>query len=266
MTTVGDLVQWLSAIAPLSLSEAWDNTGLLVGDPALEVKRVMTCLTLTDPCVREAVEERADFVVTHHPLPFRPLSRLVTEDWTGRRLWMLVTHSIAVYSPHTAWDSAARGINAQLAALLGAEELRPLVPRNADELSELGAGRIGTLPQPVDFSTIARRLTDALPHARPRGVVTKRQIRQVAIACGSGGSLLDAAIAAHADMMVTGEATYHACLEAEAAGVGLLMVGHYASERFAMENLASWMREHFAGLTVWAARSEADPVQELRYR
>ena len=67
---------FLQEFAPVHLAEDWDNVGLLVGDPGQEVKRIMTCLTVTPASAGEAVRERADLIVTHHPLPFRPLKRL----------------------------------------------------------------------------------------------------------------------------------------------------------------------------------------------
>jgi putative NIF3 family GTP cyclohydrolase 1 type 2 len=70
MTTLRDTCAFLDRFAPPSLAEDWDNVGLLVGDPAREIRRVMLCLTITPASAAEAVAERADLIVTHHPLPF----------------------------------------------------------------------------------------------------------------------------------------------------------------------------------------------------
>ena len=75
----------------------------------------MTCLTVTPQSAAEAVGRQADLVVTHHPLPFRALKRLVTTTTPGRLLWELITHRVAIYSPHTAFDSTIAGINQRLA-------------------------------------------------------------------------------------------------------------------------------------------------------
>ena len=64
-------------------------------------------------------------------------------------------------------------------------------------------------------------------------------------------------------LFVTGEARFHTLLEAEATGVGLILAGHFASERFAVERLAEVLAAKFPGLTVWPSRRERDP---LRYR
>jgi putative NIF3 family GTP cyclohydrolase 1 type 2 len=88
-----------------------------------------------------------------------------------------------------------------------------------------------------------------------------QQISRVAIACGSGGSFLKQAIAWDCDCLVTGEATFHTCLEAEANGVGLVLPGHFASERFALVALADYLGEQLAGIEVWASRTERDPLR-----
>lgn len=278
MLPLADVLDWLMQLAPLQLSEDWDNTGLLLGDRSGSVQRIMTCLTVTAAVADEAVEQQADLVVAHHPLPFRPIKRITTESQTGELLWRLASHGVSLYSPHTAWDSAERGINQQLAAQLNLRSVRPLVPHASDTKvsasqseAALGAGRYGELAEPLDLDAIVHLLSQRISGCRMRGVrargpsasSTSGLLRRIAFACGSGGSLLDSAIKADCQLFITGEATYHTCLEAESAGVHLLMIGHFASERFAMEVMAERMRQHFSGLTVWASRKESDPVQNF---
>ncbi len=71
-TSVADILQPLEAIAPLLLAESWDNVGLLLGCRTQEVQRLMTCLTVSQRTVDEAIAEGADLVISHHPIPFRP--------------------------------------------------------------------------------------------------------------------------------------------------------------------------------------------------
>src|SRR5262249_45637717 len=114
MHTVADLSDFLDAFAPPALAAEWDNVGLLVGDRAQKVDRIRTCLTITPPAAAEATRERADLIVTHHPRPFKPLKRLTADQPAGRILLDLISAGIAIHSPHTAFDSAAAGINQQL--------------------------------------------------------------------------------------------------------------------------------------------------------
>jgi len=86
-------------------------------------------------------------------------------------------------------------------------------------------------------------------------------VHKLAVACGSGGSFLAAARRQGCDAMVTGESTFHTCLEARSSGIGLILVGHYHSERFAMERLAEQLAAEYSDLSVWPSRIESDPIQ-----
>lgn len=269
-----EILDWLEQTAPLRLSEDWDNTGLLLGDPGGGVSRILTCLTVTPESVAEAIEHKADLVVAHHPMPFKPVQRITTGSYEGRLLWQLASNGIALYAPHTAWDSAEFGINAKLASHLELREVKPLIafesvaPKpqstgtDSTELT-LGSGRVGTLRAPMQVASIAAQLLGSLPAVRPRGVLTDREVSRVAVACGSGGSFLSAAARKGAELLVTGESTFHTCLEAKAMGVSLLMIGHFASERFSMEQMAAAMQSDLPELKVWASKNEVDPVELL---
>ncbi|MCS6975667.1 MAG: Nif3-like dinuclear metal center hexameric protein [Gemmatales bacterium] len=159
--TVGDVVAFLESFAPLNLAEAWDNVGLLVGDKNRPASRIMTCLTVTPTTVSEAVEAKADLIVSHHPVLFRPTQKLTSETPEGRLLLPLLRASVAVYSPHTAFDNCTGGINDLLSVRLGLVRVKPLRSRPAsrvkivvfvpdsdlakvsDALFEAGAGTIG---------------------------------------------------------------------------------------------------------------------------
>jgi dinuclear metal center YbgI/SA1388 family protein len=261
MTELRFVCDFLESFAPPHLAEEWDNVGLLVGNRERPVRNVMTCLTITPSSMEEAVARNADLVVAHHPLPFRPLKRLTTGDTTGRMLLRLIEASIAVYSPHTAFDSAGQGINQQLAERLRLTDIVPLQVNPADP-DGLGSGRYGRLPEPRRLSDIASQLKEmfALDGLHQVGS-DELTVECVAVACGSAGQFLDVARHAGCDMLVTGETTFHTCLEAEATGMALLLPGHYASERFAVETLAQRLGDQFPDITVWASKTERDPLR-----
>ncbi|MEM7479029.1 MAG: Nif3-like dinuclear metal center hexameric protein, partial [Planctomycetota bacterium] len=233
-----------------------------LGDSSGSVERIQCCLTLTPASVKEAIDKRAELVITHHPLPFKALSKITSSSGPGKMLWDLACHGCAIYAPHTAWDSAPLGINALLADKIGLAEVRAIIPAEDPQLAGLGAGRIGVYDEPKFLDEILNALHD-LPGLRPRAVLPNKEIKSVAICCGSGGSLLGKSIQEDCDLFLTGEATFHTCLEAEAANVSMLMLGHYASERFAMEHLASELNSQFATVEIWASEMETDPVENL---
>jgi len=261
MAGLHSLCDFLDQFAPLELAEDWDNVGLLVGDRQRDVTRVMTCLTITPRSVREAIDERVELIVSHHPLPFHPLKRLTTESTPGRMLLDLIRAGIAVYSPHTAFDSALDGINQQLAEGLGLTVIQALLPP-APDAREIGTGRWGALAEETTVIELAERLKAFLSLGGLHIVgPPDRKLRSVAVACGAAGELLEVAIRAGCDALVLGETNFHTCLEAEANDLALLLPGHYASERFAVEVLARRITDQFSELTVWASRRECDPLQ-----
>jgi dinuclear metal center YbgI/SA1388 family protein len=257
MTDVETIADFLEQFAPRRLAEDWDNVGLLVGDRSRTVERLMTCLTITPSTAAEAVDAGVDLLVTHHPLPFRPLKRLTSDTPGGRMLLELIAARIAVYSPHTAFDSASQGINQRLAEGLGLESIEPLVP---DE-EGLGTGRWGFLAQSLTLDGLLERTARFLSLERVQYVGELGQpLGSVAVACGSAGELLAPARELGCEAMLVGETRFHTCLDAEAAGVALLLPGHFASERFAVECLADVLARQFPDLEVWPARRERDPV------
>jgi dinuclear metal center YbgI/SA1388 family protein len=263
MATVGTVAECLEQFAPSSLAAEWDNVGLLVGDREWPVERVMTCLTVTPGTVAEALEGRANLIVTHHPLPFHALKTITADTTAGYLLLKLISAKVAVYSPHTAFDSARAGINQHLAIGLGLQEIAPLVVPHASE-PDVGVGRCGTLGEHFTLKDLVERVKGFLGINRLQVVGGDEQsVARVAIACGSGGSLLSAAIDNSCDCLVTGETSYHTCLEAAARGVALVLPGHFASERFALLSLADYLSDLLAGVTVWASRTEHDPVRRM---
>ena len=143
---------------------------------------------------------------------------------------------------------------------MGLNEIEPL-EKIPDEDPTIGSGRFGKLPGKLSLNGFLASVKEefGLEQLQFVGDLTQ-EISSVASACGSGGSFLDKVIAAQCDAFITGEANFHSCLEAKARGVALVLVGHYASERFAIEELATILKSNFADLDVWAASQESDPV------
>ena len=261
--SVDTLCQTLSQIAPLKRAEPWDNVGLLIGDRARLIERVMTCLTVTPEVVGEAIERGAGLIVTHHPIPFRPLKRITCDSITGQLLWRLIGGKVAVYSAHTAFDSADQGINQTWAESLGLTSIRPIEEPSED--NELGSGRYGRLPTPLPAREVIARCVELVSSgSEPRGVgPIDQEVTKVGFACGSGGSFVDAAARCGCELLITGEAAFHDCLAAEANGMALGLLGHFGSERFAMEQLAEKLAAEFPDLMIWASETESDPVRPI---
>lgn len=132
-----EVINFLEKMAPASLAEDWDNVGLLVGSPGKEIGRIMTCLDVTSSVVEEAIQKKADLIVSHHPLIFKGLKRINEDDPKGSIIYKLVKNDIAVYSSHTNMDMAEEGLNFYLATLLGLSDIKGLNTYKCNDLYKL---------------------------------------------------------------------------------------------------------------------------------
>jgi dinuclear metal center YbgI/SA1388 family protein len=113
---VQDLVDAMERIAPTRHAEVWDNVGLLVGSPEEELSGpLLLAIDLTEPVIAEAVRLKCGAVLAYHPPIFHPLRRLTTATGKERVILRAARAGIAVYSPHTAIDSAPGGMTDWLA-------------------------------------------------------------------------------------------------------------------------------------------------------
>jgi dinuclear metal center YbgI/SA1388 family protein len=259
MVTATDIALYLDQIAPPELAESWDNAGFLLGRRQTVVRRLLTCLTLTQPVAEEAVEWDARMIVTHHPILFRGTKRLTDESAEGRLVLTLAEAGIVVFSPHTRFDSSARGINHQIAESLGLRDILPMRPSRMD--SAIGAGRIGTLPAPVSRIEFLRRLQQQCRASYMEYSWGHQEtVSRVAIACGAGSEFLEDAMRLGCDTFVTGEARFHSVLEGQAHGINLVLMGHFASEQPGVAALASVLATQFPSVQCRASGREVSPL------
>ena len=100
LATVNDLVALLEELMPSNLAEDWDNVGLMLGRRGKTVKKILLALDLTKEVVEQAISQKADLIVTHHPAIFKKLKRVVDNDWQQDLLLTLAENGIAVYSEY----------------------------------------------------------------------------------------------------------------------------------------------------------------------
>ncbi len=240
---VRDVIQAVSEIAPPRLAESWDNVGLQVGDPSRAVKRIMTCLEVSENIVEEAVGRQVDVVISHHPLIFKPLRIIDGSQPVGAIISRLVRDDIAVISAHTNLDSACWSTNTVLAEKLGFEAHAPLVVAGEQDGGAAGARIPGpglrTRPsRPLGCRQLVQHVKQAMGLERVRcSGPGKEEIVEVALCTGSGGGFIGRASMV-ADAYITGELTYHHAVEAAQRDLMVIEVGHYESEVIVVEPLS----------------------------
>jgi dinuclear metal center YbgI/SA1388 family protein len=156
-----ELVQYLDAKIPKSFQESYDNSGLLVGDPASDITGILVTLDVTESVITEAVEKGCNLIVAHHPLIFKPLKKITQQGYLERTVMQAIKSGVAVYAAHTNLDHVDFGVNARFASKLGLTDVKILAPKNEllkklvvfvpdthtnaliQALSAAGAGHIG---------------------------------------------------------------------------------------------------------------------------
>ena len=126
---VKDVCAKLEEWAPPSFQESYDNSGLLVGHPEMEVTGVLVSLDCTEEVLREAREKKCNVVVSHHPVIFGGLKRITGKHYVERIVMMALKHDIALYAIHTNLDNISTGVNNRIADRLGLLSRQILLPK-----------------------------------------------------------------------------------------------------------------------------------------
>lgn len=237
--TVNDFCMLMEKLAPLELALEWDNVGLQIGEPQKVVSSILVTLTLTADVLEKALAEKIDLIISHHPLIFKPLAKIRTDDPLGAMLAILLRNNIAVYVAHTNLDQAPHGLNHWLAEQLGLIGENVLIPSSSPEV---GLGRFGRIV-PRSLGQYAKEL-ESLWKVPLRIVGNlERIISNVAVLGGSGGSYVKQANHVGADLLITGDVSYHHALDAEALGLAVIDAGHFATEQIMVKGIADYLRK-----------------------
>ena len=262
--TVEDILVLLERIAPAATAENWDNPGLQVGDPSLEVRKILTSLDPALAVVREAAGRKAQLILTHHPLIFPALSCLNRKIHPGDVIFEACEAEIAIIAAHTNLDMAQGGINDMLASLFHLKNIEVLQKNPIHP--HTGPGRIGDLAAPEQLFSFARRIKPLLG-SDLLGVSgsKEKQVRRVAVVGGSGGSLVPLASVMGADVLVTGEVRHHDALQARSLGLALIDAGHFQTEKKAFALFADRFKELLSregwDVVVETFEEEGNPMQ-----
>ena len=255
---VKDITAVIEEFAPLSIQESWDNSGLLIGSPDDEVTGVLVGFDCTPELVDEAVSKGCNMVVTHHPLIYKGVKRINSKDPVGAAIVKAVKAGVAVYAAHTTADKVIEGVSGAMAAKLGLQNVQILEP----DADGSGLGCVGDFPRPMCAQSALEHVKNAfgLKVIRHSRLVT-RPITRVAVMGGSGGSEIQAAMAAGAQLYITGDISYHNFFTPE--GFMIMDIGHFESEVGIVDIFLSKIRKIFPNFAVLksAVLERSNPVR-----
>ena len=244
-----NLIEILEELSPLSYALDWDNSGLLCGRRDKEVNRVYIALDATDEAVKRAVQEGADFLLTHHPLIFRPVRTINSDDFIGRRLLKLLRNDICCYAMHTNFD--VMGMADAAAECLGLRDTDVLDVTFTNGEEKEGIGRTGRLPRIMSLSECGEYVKErfSLSHVRIYGD-TETNLEYAALCPGSGKSEIKNALKAGADVLITGDIEHHEGIDAVASGISVIDAGHYGIEKLFVDYMKEYISDNCEELEI----------------
>ena len=227
---IKEVIARIEAEYPKSAAESWDNPGLLVGDAEAEVSSVMVALDAADEVIGQAVKKKVQLLVTHHPMIFGAVKQINSDSLTGRRILKLIQNGIACYAMHTNFD--VKGMAALNEQQLGLSDTQVLYVTGEEDGVPEGIGRVGMLPEPMEYEELARYVKKSL------GIHSVRcygeaggKIQKAAVSGGSGKSMVAEALKAGAQVLITGDIDYHTGIDAAAEGLRIIDAGHFGTEQ-----------------------------------
>ena len=242
---VRDITNALEAFAPLSIQESWDNSGLCIGSPEDEVTGVLVGFDCTPALIDEAVATGCNMVITHHPLIFKGLRQISTDDPVGEAVVKAIRAGVAVYAAHTTADKVIAGVSGAMARRLGLQDIEVLSPEDGGT----GLGAVGNLPKPLDSKFFIDLVKERfnLDIVRASHLIGT-PVSRVAMCGGSGASELEAARRSGAQAYLTGDVSYHLFFTPKDFLV--LDIGHFESEVEIVAILFDVLRKKFPTFAV----------------
>ncbi len=158
---IKDVISLLEELAPLSYTEEFDNTGLLVGNKNDTVSGILVTLDTLESVIDEAIANKCNLILSFHPIVFTGLKKLTGRNYVERTVIKAIKNNIAIFAIHTALDNSWNGVNAMICDKLKLQKRKILIPKNntiqklttyvpiksvekvGDALFNSGAGNIG---------------------------------------------------------------------------------------------------------------------------
>lgn len=217
-----DVLSVMRNWAPEDTAESWDNVGLQV-DTLRDIDRIALVLELNLDTWDVLQQYNYDFIISHHPLIFKPFRSVGYDDWSHQVLRELIKKDIGFYVSHTNLDRASDGVTD---VLMRQFELD--IIEQTDIVN--GYGKLVSVSKPIDIVDIE----DKVP-VLAKIIPDKLEIQKVALCGGSGKSFTQHVIDHGADLYITGELGYHDMQALRQQNVAVMLLGHYQSEAFVLD-------------------------------
>jgi len=215
---LNSIINLLNDEVKLKEHESWDNSGLQIGSMKGNINKIMLTIDINKEGVKQAIQEKVDLIITHHPFFFNTIKKIDFDTYDGEIIEMLIKENINLYSMHTSYDMAEKGVTYNLAQKLNISDYQVLHPVNI-----------------IDYAKFVKETLEA------EGVKLycndEKTVKRVAFCGGSGSEFIGDAIKQNADVYITGDIKYHQAQEAVKDNLCIIDAGHYNTEVHSMETI-----------------------------
>ena len=262
MVRVNDIRDFFDSIAPFYMKFDFDNIGHLVGFSKAEVKKVLVALDITSDVVDEAVEMGAELIISHHPLIWDPLKKLVDDDIKGAMIIKMIQSGISAICLHTNMDSAQGGVNDALMSALNAKVTGLLDPHGtAPDGTAYGVSRVGELSAPMELNDFLTMVKSNLSANGIRYISGGKKVSKIACCGGAGAGDMMKAFAIGCDTYVTADLKYDHFLLAKEIGLNLIDADHFCTENVVVPVMAEKLKDCWPELEVVISKRHSQPIQ-----
>ncbi len=268
---LSDIIDVMERIAPVCLTEKWDNSGLQIGNKDWPIKTIWVSLDATPFIVEAACNKGVNLLITHHPLIFNPIHSVDLNTPLGHVINMAIHNQLAIFSAHTNLDKVTGGVNDILATQIGLTNIKPLEKieiQDSPTNDHKGFGRVGRFSKGMTLERLADKIKKTLTlNSIKIAGRTDLFIESAAVCSGSGSSLLGNFLSSDAQVYISGDLKYHDARMVEEVDRGIIDIGHFGSEYVIVNVLVEHLRQELTGsghdIIIDMCGSEKDPFVSL---
>lgn len=244
MAKISEVIEKLEKVAPLDTQEEWDNSGWQINLGIKNTKNILVALNVTEDVVQQAINNKCDLIISHHPMIFKSLSCI-----KNKAIISAIQNKIQVYSAHTNLDKSSIGTTQTLVDVLK----NPLELRAIKSLNDFV--KMAILKNPVSSDDFLNKVKNTLNLSHVKVSNWKNEIKTVAFCAGAGADFAYDVKQKNIDCFITGDVKYHQALDA-----GMIVdIGHFESEIIVIESL----KKLFENYDVNVILSKEEPVFEI---
>ncbi len=239
---IREIVSRIEEKFPSWIQEDYDNTGSQVLFPDEELRDIYICLEADLTTIDDAVNQNCNLIISHHPMIFRPVKKINSEESGSKQIIRLIQNKISLYSLHTNFDKMMYSYLSDVAGFEGGELLLKTGILND---SEIGFGSIVTLKNSISFKSFIEKVKvslklDYLIYSGPLDA----DLCNAVFINGAGGGAIEKIIKmVKPDCIVTGDVGYHHVKYALDNNVCVIDAGHFGTEIIFKKLLAESIRD-----------------------